>query len=259
MAGPNIAVLDIETAPMLSHHWRTWDENIPAENVVEDWSILGFAWQKLEGRRVWWHQTGGRGRAKVRKDRNVCRELWRVLDWADIVIAQNGKKFDVPKIKARLLLMGFKPPSPFRVIDTRLEAKRFGVTYTNLGYLSRNLTKTPKSDHPKYHGIQLWIACLNDIADAWREMRKYCIRDVVAAKGVYLKVRPWMPNHPNVNTYAEREEARCPKCGSAKLQSRGYDVTQVGKFHRLKCMRCGGWSRGRRTTNRATSKFLLAN
>lgn len=260
MAGPRIITLDIETAPLVSMHWGIHDENIGLEQIQQDWSILAFAYKVLGKKRVYFYSTGGRGRAKVRDDRALCRELWKVLDGCDIVVTQNGKRFDLKKIRSRMIQQGLRPFSEPRHIDTWEQAhKRFAFTSTKLAWTSKLLTKVPKSAHKKFPGFELWLGCLQDNRAAWAEMRRYNIRDVEATERLYLKMRPWIQQHPNVNTYGEREDVRCPKCGSLRLQSRGYELTQVGRFHKLQCQRCGGWSRTRATTNKATSKYLLAN
>ena len=69
--------------------------------------------------------TGGRGADKVRDDKPLLKGIRDLLDEADIVIAQNGKSFDVRKVNARLIQHGFQPPSPYRVVDTMLVAKKY--------------------------------------------------------------------------------------------------------------------------------------
>jgi len=47
----------------------------------------------------------------IEDDSGILREIWKMLDEADIVITQNGRKFDQKKLNARFILNGFKPPS----------------------------------------------------------------------------------------------------------------------------------------------------
>ena len=71
------------------------------------------------------------------------------------------------------------------------------------------------------------------------------IRDVIATELVYLKLLPWIDNHPNVGAYEPSTEAVCPKCGSDNLQRRGTSILQQGRYPRYQCQACGGWSRGK--------------
>lgn len=141
---------------------------------------------------------------------------------------------------------GLGPYSPVRVVDTLTVARRiFGFSSNKLAWLSKHLTTTPKSEHKKFPGFELWTECLKDNPKAWAEMQKYNKQDVVACEQLYLKLRPWIKDHPNQAAYNSSGRQRCPKCASGKLQSRGFSVTQNGRYRRLHCQGCGGWSRGK--------------
>lgn len=243
---PRILTLDIETAPIEAYVWRIRDENIGLEQIKEDWSILAFAAKWIDQKAVTYSDTSGRGAKKIRDDKKLCRQLHALLDEADIVVCQNGKRFDLPKINSRLLLHGFKPPSPVRVVDTYLVDRRiFGHTSNKLAWVSKVYTDAPKSDHKHFPGFELWAECLKDNPRAWREMRKYNIRDVVATEKLYMKIRPWIDGHPNMAAYSSTTKSECPKCGHGVQQARGFSVTQAGRYQRFQCQGCGGWSRGK--------------
>lgn len=259
--GPIIITLDIETFPVVACVWKIWDENIGLEQILHDWSIASFAYKELGKRKVHFFSTGGRGADKTRDDSEVLKELWRVLNWADIVITQNGRAFDEKKINARLVTKGFRPYKPIKVIDTKLIAKKhFSFTSNRLEWLSKTLTDLPKHKHKEFPGFELWEECLKDNPKAWRVMRKYNIIDVISDEKVYLAVRPWMEGHPNVAAYNENEKIQCPKCGSERMVKQGLRVTQSGEYHRYQCQACGGWARSRYTLNTlAKRKVLLSN
>ena len=247
---PKIVTLDIETAPNESYHWGLWDQNIGLEQIRVEWTILSFSAKWLGKKDVQYLDAGGRGASKVRDDKALLTELWKILDEADIVVAQNGQAFDIKKINARLIMSGFKPYSPIKIIDTMLVAKRhFSFTSNKLAWMSEHLTNTKKSTHKQFPGFTLWAECLKDNVKAWAEMKKYNCIDTVATEELYLKLRPWVEGHPNIAAYSELEAMMCPKCASEKVQKRGKSVTQSGEYHRFQCMDCGGWSRSRYTTN----------
>jgi hypothetical protein len=260
---PRILTLDIETAPLESYHWGLWDQNIGLEQINVEWTILSVSAKWLDEKPVMFRHTGGRGKAKVRDDKELLRWLWTLLDKADIVVTQNGKAFDMRKINARMLMQGLdRPYSPVKIIDTMIESRRhFDFTSNKLAWLSKHLTPAKKSEHKSFPGFELWSECLKDNPKAWREMRKYNALDVVATEQLYLKLRPWMVGHPNVAVYDHDSEKRqCPKCGSDRLQMRGYAHTQTGMYHRFQCWGCGGYSRTRYTLNSIDKrKALLSN
>lgn len=254
-----MVVLDIETAPLHSYHWGLFDQNIGLEMIADEWSILAFCAQWMDDPKPIYMDTGGRGVKRVRDDKSLLTALWEVLDQADIVIGQNAKAFDLKKINARMLMAGMKPYSPVRVIDTMLAArKHFDFTSNKLAWLSKYLTPSKKSEHKAFPGFELWKACLSDDPKAWAEMKRYNVQDVRSTIELYLKLRPWISDHPNLALYANDEEVRCPKCTGTHLQRRGTSVSQTGRFQRFQCLDCGGWARSRTSeTTTAKRKTLL--
>lgn len=246
---PRILTFDVETSPVEAYVWGLWDQNIPIDFIKTDWTIFSWAAKWLGKREVLFQSTGGRGPDKVRDDKPILKGLRDLLDEADIVIAQNGKRFDVRKINARLIQHGIAPPSPYRVIDTMLVAKKyFAFTSQKLAWTSKLLTDTPKDDHKKFPGFELWAECLKDNPAAWAEMEKYNKRDVRATEKVYLKLRPWIENHPNLGAYDESERPLCPKCGGAHMivgSKARWSVKQQGIYKQYMCRDCGGWARGK--------------
>lgn len=256
MTGPVIFTLDVETAPLEVYCWGLWDVNVALNQVITEWSLLSYAAKRLGSKEVAYRDN--RGQENARDDYALLADLWGVLDGADIVIAQNGKKFDIKKINARFAILGFPPPSPVRVIDTVLEARRtFGFTSNKLEWLSAHLTCAKKSQHKKFPGFELWTECLKGNIKAWNEMRRYNIADVVATEELYLKLRPWIDRHPNVSAYAAKPSESCPKCGSDDLQHRGKTHTNTGVYRRIRCNGCFGWSRARQNLQE-NRKVLLA-
>lgn len=259
---PKIVTLDIETAPLQSYHWGLWDQNIGLEQIKNEWTILSFSAKWLGEDTVIYADTGGKGRKKVRDDYDLLQKLWYILDKADIVVAQNGQAFDIKKINARLLMAGFGPYSPIKIIDTMLVAKKhFAFTSNKLKWMSAHLTATEKSEHKQFPGFELWAECLKDNPKAWAEMKKYNCIDTRATEELYLKVRPWIEGHPNVAAYSDQcEDLACPKCGSTDVSPKGIARTQYGRYYRYHCNDCGGWSRSRYTTNtNSKRKNLLSN
>lgn len=259
MPGPKIKTLDIETSPITAYVWRTFKENVSIDQIVRDWSILSFCAKDLGKRAVRYMDVSEK--ADPYDDYAIMQALWKELDEADIIIVQNGIKFDLRKINARLLALGFPPPRPYKLVDTMLEARKIAAMTSNkLEWLSAVLTDAPKDKHKEFPGFSLWAECLKGNKKAWRVMRKYNPQDVRATEKVYLRLRPYIVGHPNVAAYYEDEKRRCPKCGSTRVEQEGFHYTQVSKYPRYKCGACGGWSRGRYTiSSKEKRKSLLSN
>lgn len=246
-------ILDIETAPKVAYVWRFWQENVGAKQVREHGHIMSFAARWLGDSRTYYEDN------RTDDDKEVVSSLVNFLSEADIVIAHNAKKFDLAMINGRALVHGLKPPSPYAVIDTLQAARRnFKFESNSLEYLAIALGCSPKLTQRKFPGFELWLECLKGNKEAWDEMRVYNIQDVQTLEEVYLKMRPWIYNHPNVGVFEERDEVVCPYCGSAHVHFRGYAHTRVSKFRRIQCLDCGGWSRTRFNEYPADKRKILA-
>jgi hypothetical protein len=256
--GPKIVTLDIETFPNLVFTWGLFKQMIGVNQIVRDWSVASVCWKWLGEKQTFYVDA----EANPTDDTGVIKSIWSVLDDADIVVGQNSKHFDIRKLNARFIELGLPPPSPYKQIDTKVEAAKVAMFTSNrLEWLSAHLTDAPKDKHKDFPGFDLWAECLKGNPKAWAAMRKYNPRDVVATEKLYLRLRPYIVGHPNVAAYGEDDGViRCPKCGSTHVQARGYAYTQVGRYPRYQCQSCHGWSRGRYDTfDKEQRAALLSN
>lgn len=259
---PRIVTLDIETSPILAYVWGLFKQFVGLDQIVEDWRILSVTWKWLGEDKTYYVDTYMDGKAKdVRDDRKLLRQLWQVLDEADIVVTQNGIQFDIKKINARFIELGMPPPSPFKQVDTKVEAVKIArFTSNKLEWLAKVINGGAKDKHKDFPGFLLWAECMKRNPKAWAAMKAYNPQDVIETEGVYLRLRPYIVGHPNVAAYNDDVEPQCPKCGSKELQRRGFALTQSGQYRRYQCFGCKGWSRSRYTGNTiAKRRALLSN
>jgi predicted RNA-binding Zn-ribbon protein involved in translation (DUF1610 family) len=259
MSKAKIGLIDIETAPLKAHVWGLWDQNVGLNQIDTEWCILSYCYKPLGGKKSSIVYRDNRG--NPRDDSRVVRELWDIMHDNDFLIAQNGKRFDMKKMRARMILHGMLPPSPVQVIDTLLMARQVAAFTSNkLEWLSKYLSTEAKSKHKEFPGFELWSECLADNPKAWDAMRKYNIPDVTSMEQVYLQLRPWVTGHPNVAAYTTSDTIACPKCGSHNVVKDGVARTNVSEYNRYRCTDCGGWSRDRYTINsKAKRRSLLSN
>ena len=257
---PKIGVIDIETAPLEGYVWGLFDQNVGLNQIKREWSILSFALKDLGAPKRSLVYMDTSEQADPLDDSTILAALHKALHEYDFLVAQNGKRFDLRKINARLVLEGYPPPSPVKVLDTMLMARQVAAFTSNkLEWLAQYLSKVPKQKHKAFPGFDLWRECLGGNPKAWAEMRRYNIPDILACEEVYLRLRPWVVGHPNVNVYRDTEHMACPRCGSQDVVQDGHAYTNAGKYPRYRCSSCMGWSRGRYTINsRAKRQSLLA-
>lgn len=240
---PKILIFDIETAPLLGNVWSLWKQNIGLNQLQKDWYVMSWAAKWYGEDNVMYMDV----RNTPEYDKNILVPLKRLLDDADWVITHNGNKFDIPKLRSRMLLNRIPPFSPVQSIDTCYHAKRlFGFTSNKLEYLSEVLAPDyVKSKHKEFPGFELWDECVKGNPKAWDEMEKYNIQDVLALEAVYNAMLPWLSTHPNHGLFAEEgSKPTCPRCGGT-VHRRGLRHTAVGVYQRFHCPSCNSWSSSR--------------
>lgn len=259
MTQAKIGLIDIETAPLRAHVWGLFDQNVGLNQIDTEWTILSYAFKPLGAgkKHIVYRDAAG----NPRDDAHLVWELRQIMHDYDFLIAQNGKRFDMRKMRARMILNGLPPPSPVRIIDTMLMARQVAAFTSNkLEWLSTYLSNITKDKHKAFPGFELWSECLADNPKAWAAMRKYNIPDILSMEEVYLRLRPWVTGHPNVAAYSDSEKRACPVCGSTALVQDGVTYTNVSKYNRYCCQSCGAWSRDRYTINsKAKRRSLLAS
>lgn len=239
---PRVLFLDVETSPIISFTWGLFDQNVALNQIHKDWHLLSFSAKWSDSKEIIYYDQ--RNSRRIENDKPLLKKLWKLLDDAQVVVGQNSVSFDEKKINARFILNGMKKPSPFKSIDTlRIARKHFAFTSNKLAYLADKLCEHKKSEHAKFPGFELWKQCLAGNEQAWDEMKRYNIGDILALEQLYTKLAPWADNIINFNLFHDEEDYVC-NCGSTEFQKRGYSVTTTGKFRRFSCLECGHWSRG---------------
>lgn len=245
---PKILSLDIETSPIIAYTWGPKYETNLIE-LLQQSNIICYSAKWLDGKQ----QTRGLIDYKGYKkgdvdDTALVKDVHAILDTADIVITQNGVDFDIKTLNARFLKHGLAPPSPFKVIDTKREAKKYlRLPSYSLDEMGAYFNLGSKMKH---EGFDLWKKCMAGDKNAWNKMKKYNAQDVRLMEKLYDILKPYMKTHPNVLTYSSRtrttpliDTGACPKCASTDTHARGYIVNSVSKYARAQCQGCGNWYR----------------
>lgn len=237
---PKILLFDIETMSNRAYVWGKYEQDVIA--YIQEGYILSWSAKWLGGKQVTKGLNDYPGyKAGSPDDAQLILELHSLINEADIVIAHNGDRFDVRKMNTRFVYHGLTPPEPYKTVDTlKVAKKNFAFNSNKLDDLGNFLGVGRKLKHP---GFDLWLGCEAGDQSSWNLMKKYNKQDVLLLERIYLKLRPWITNHPNISIL-ENKSDNCPSCGSHKLQSRGLGITRTGQYHRYQCQSCGAWSRG---------------
>lgn len=234
-----ILLIDIETAPKIAYVWAAWKQNVGNKQWLHQGHVMSFAAKWLDKDDIMYEEN------RTSNDKKIVKSMYALLDEADIVVAHNGMRFDIPTIIGRGVVHGFTPPSPFFQVDTFQVARReLRLAGNSLENLCNELDLPRKDSHKKFPGFELWLGCLRNDDEAWEEMKEYNIHDVISLEALYLRLRPYVKSHPNVSRPSEDGHCECPKCGSGNTHWRGYYHSRAGLvYHRFQCVDCGGWGR----------------
>lgn len=234
----NIWTIDIETSPLITMVWQLGQQYVSKEQVLEDWHILAFSAKKLdspESEQIYME-------TRNKNDKPLLKKLWTIFNEADVIITQNGAKFDEPKIKARMMLHDFTPYKPFKHYDTFVQNTDKELTSHSLDYMTDKFNKKYKKlTHKNFPGLSLWKECRKNNPQAWKEMKQYNIHDVLSTEELYINTRGWSKTTAPI-MYTDL--GACSICGKKELQKRGLERTKLAVYQRLQCQSCGKWQRG---------------
>jgi DNA polymerase III epsilon subunit-like protein len=239
--GPKIMIFDIESTPLEAYAWGPkWDTSLI--EVTEQSRILSYSAKWLDGKHITKGWPDYKGYKKgVLDDEAITKDIWKLFNESDIIVAQNGKDFDIRVCNARFIKHGLTPPKPYKVVDPKREAKKYlRLPSNSLDDICDYFGIGRKMEH---EGFPLWKKCMAGDKKAWDRMLKYNKHDVELTEELYLKLRPWMSNHPNYGIYIKSEDLCCPVCGSTRLSWEGWHRTKTARYHSASCKNCGSWFR----------------
>ena len=239
-----VLILDIETAPIMAYVWDIWNQNIGTQMIKCDWFCLTWAAKWLFEPKVYSGKLLPK-EAKKQDDKRIIKGIWELLNEADIVIAHNGDKFDLPRLNQRFIIHKLNPPLPYQTIDTLKHIRRqFGFTSNKLDYVNQLLSLPRKTEH---EGFPLWERCYSGDQAALNIMEDYNIGDVRILEDTYLRIRSWIKPHPSLSLFILDETQHCcPSCGSNKLKEEGKPyATTANRYDIFRCDNCGATGRKR--------------
>jgi hypothetical protein len=239
---PKILVLDIETLPGKAHIWSLQQQFINPEMIIQDWCILGWAAKWLFSPDLY-SDILTPGEATEHNDKRIMQSLWQYLESADVVIGHNIYDFDRRRINGRMMVHHIQPPSFYKCIDTLRGLKKVSEhTSHKLAFINPSLGLTGKIETG---GFELWSRCDAGDKESLALMEQYNKGDVLATEELYMELRAWLPNHPNLALYCEGNGECCPKCMGDKLEYTGHYSTYANLYRSYRCLNCGAIVRAR--------------
>ena len=242
-------MLDIETSPNVAHVWGLFKQNVSLNQLMNSSYTMCFAAKWLGDKNIIFRSIHHDG------EKVMLIELWKLLNEADAVVHFNGKKFDIPTCNKEFLLKGMMPPDHYHQIDLYSVARnRFRFPSNKLDYISQALGIGHKVKHI---GHDLWVKCMAGDAESWNLMKAYNVGDIILLEELYLKMLPWITNHPNHGLYSDEERPVCPNCGSEHVIKKGIMHTQAQSYQRYRCEDCGTPIRGKTSVHSLEKKKTI--
>lgn len=233
-----ILIWDIESLPNRGYFFQVYDASIPHPFIEKTHSIISIAykWYGEEETNV---ISIADFPATLRKDpyddSKVVGKFIDIYNSADYVIAHYGDKFDIPMLRARVLLNGLPPLSNVQTIDTyKLVKKHFKLNTNKLDHLGFWLNEGVKHSM----NAQDWVDCAKGNVEVIRKMAEYNKEDVRLLERVFDRILPYVQTKLNVNHGKVLDTEACPHCGSVNLHKRGYYNTRLSRKLVLGCKEC---------------------
>ena len=225
---------DIETSPMIVYSWRTgYKINIGTDNIIKDWKIICISY-KWEGEEkvhtLKWN--------KNQCDKKLLIDFIKIANKADEIIAHNGDRFDVKKIRTRCIFHRIPMFPKYRTLDTLKKAKSgFSFNSNRLDYIAKFLDVGAKLKH---EGFNMWVKCMQGDKQALKDMIKYCEQDIIVLEDVYLAMQSYIKNNTHVGVHNGGKKHDCSTCGSENVEYLKANITSAGTIKRqMKCNSCG--------------------
>ena len=247
---PKILLWDIESSYNLLYTFSLdqKDKTIPYDNIVTERYIFCISYKWFGEKTI--HTISITDYPNFKQDIHddffVIKDFRDILEQADAYVGHYADNFDLPMLNARILRHGLDPLPKIIGLDTcKIARKYFRLNSNKLDYLAKYLGLKGKI----HNSSGLWRECFEGNRQALKDMIKYNRQDVKVLEDVFIKLIPFVKNHPvNMNMFLRGARCPNPTCGSFKLQSRGFRYTKLNKYQRFQCTDCGTWCDSREAT-----------
>lgn len=232
-----VSTLRVETE---TYSLKQYSPYLPHSDITRNYAIHGAAWKWLGDE---YSRCISVSHKAPFNDEAVVRELYKHIDEAHIVVGHNVDRFDLRKFNTRAMYYGLNPLGKKNTVDTLKLARKHGDFPSNsLAYLARFFdVGMEKDESPDWEAIR--AGC----PDALAYMREYNKRDVDVTERVYLKLRSFDHNPPNVAAIQDVKDVSgnrvlcCRYCGSPEVKGNGSYFTKNGiRRQTYKCKICNG-------------------
>ncbi|HQJ57214.1 MAG TPA: ribonuclease H-like domain-containing protein [Caldisericia bacterium] len=239
---------DIETSAMIVYSWRIgWNITLSPDNIIQDWKIICISY-KWEGEDSVHTLDWG----KKMCDKKLLEDFIKVANTADELVAHNGDRFDVKKIRTRCISHRIPMFPNYKTLDTLKKAKSgFNFNSNKLDYIAKFLGVGAKLEH---EGFNMWVKCMQGDKEALKAMIEYCEMDIIVLEDVFLTMQNYIKHNTHVGVINNNLKYSCPCCGSENVSLQKNVVTAMGTIKRQ--MNCDDCNYSYETSNSSYINYL---
>lgn len=239
---PKILYFDIETSHAVAVVWGGHKQYVSHEQIVKDRKILsiGYMWDTDTMPTILRLDLDKHDLTKFDDDadKQMLIDFMKIYSQADLAVAHNGRRFDIARIRARLVKHKLPDIKPILFDDSYGICKDIGFTFHKLDFLGKSLGYGGKKDAK----LKLWIDIIfNKSSKSLQELCTYMGRDVTLLRTVYRRLRKYGKSSLNQAVFYGIPSL-CPFCGSSHVHSNGYKLTRRGKHKQYQCRECHKYS-----------------
>ena len=252
---PKILYFDIETTIAIFAGFQLGKQHVNHSQILKRPQVMCISWAWNDDKVK--HATFDMSKYDLfKKDDDADYELLQKFSQeyakADLVVGQNGKFYDVPWLKTRIIKHKL-PPLPEVLHDDMYQQTKKDVKHIShkLDDVGDFLGYGGKAEHG--NGMDWWIRIAYGDKKLLREMVKYCDEDVEKLRKTYKHQLPYVKSALNMATFSG--EVCCPQCSSKDIIKDGFARPGLAKYQRYRCNSCGHPFRGGQNLNNNTKRF----
>lgn len=228
-----ILFLDIETSPNILYSWCVGRKvNLTPDNIIHERQIICICW-KWQGEKTIHSLDWG---LKKQCDKALLKTFTRVINEADLIVAQNGDRYDLRFIMGRLAYHDLPPFHWAPTRDTLKQSRRaFFLNSHKLDYMGQFFSLGRKLETT----FGLWKDVMAKDAKALTKMIRYCKGDVTLLEKAYDHIQRYTPQGVHMGILEHTDKMACKACGSKNTLPRGHRIKSGGIFECRLCSDCG--------------------
>lgn len=230
MTKQKILYLDLETSPNIGTFWRPGNKvSLSPANILEERQIIlaSYAWNSSKPQTVSWKKDSKSSNKYLQySDESVVKKLVNLCNEADVIVAHNAQRFDLPWLRARAMYYGITLDHNLQVFDTLKKTRGLlGLNSYKLDYLGKFFVADKKVETG---GFGLWLGCMAGCKNSMAKMKKYCEQDVALLRKYYLELIHYVPALNHAGAVQGKGKWTCKTCGSHQVRLRKQYYTAAG-------------------------------